>query len=379
MLVVDLRWLLFGLLLLLVVAVASAVWLDRWRSRRQQTRVLFSAGGLRPVWEVAPLGLLILDDIGACRYANPYARRLLGLETASARLPDAGWGHLLEIDRLAARSEVVPVGRYRTVALAEGRFAQWWVTPWRDWTLVFLLDMTTSHQVEQAAQFFLSDLSHELRTPLATLLTHLEVLRLPHIPDETRQQSIYLMQVEARRMARLVHDMLELGRLETSAELERRPVDLLAIVEAALAQVRPQAEAQQMALSLQADTPLPLVVGDADRLKQVFLNLLDNAVKYSRPGDRVIVSLQPTPSGDGVACAVCDTGPGIPAEHLPHVTRRFYRAVPDEIEGSGLGLTLVAEILRRHQSRLEIQSRSEGAETGTCARFVLPALPEEGT
>lgn len=379
MLVVDLRWLLFGLLLLLIVAVASAVGLDRWRFRRQRTRVLFNAEGLRPVWEVAPLGLLVLDDTGACRYANPYARRLLGLETASAPLPDAGWGHLLDMDRLAARSEVVPVGRYRTVVLDEGRFVQWWLTPWQDWTLVFLLDMTTPHRVEQAARFLLSDLSHELRTPLATLLTHLEVLRLPHIPEETRQQSIYLMQVEARRMARLVHDMLELGRLETSAELERRPVDLVAVVEAALAQVRPQAEARQMALSLQADTPLPLVVGDADRLKQVFLNLLDNAVKYSRPGDRVIVSLQPTPAGDGVACAVCDTGPGIPAEHLPHVTRRFYRAVPDEVEGSGLGLAIVTEILRRHQSRLDMESRSEGAETGTCARFVLPVLPEEGT
>ncbi len=377
MLVVDLRWLLFGLLLLLIVAVASAVWLDRWRYRRQQANALFGAGGLRPVWERAPLGLLVLDETGACRYANPYARRLLGLEIASAHLPDTGWGYLLEVDRLAARSEVVPAGRYRTVALDEGRFAQWWLTPWQECTLVFLLDMTTPHQVEQAARFLISGLSHELRTPLATLLTHLEVLRLPHIPDETRQQSIHLMQVEARRMAGLVHDMLELGRLETSAELERRPVDLLAVVEAALAQVRPQAEARQMALSLQADTPLPPVLGDADRLKQVFLNLLDNAVKYSRPGDRVVVCLQPTPSGDGVACAVCDTGPGIPAEHLPHVTRRFYRAAPDEIEGSGLGLTLVAEILRRHQSRLEMDSRSEGAETGTCARFVLPALPEE--
>lgn len=379
MLVVDLRWLLFGLLLLLIVVVAAALWLDRWRSRRQQRGALPGLEGLRPVWEVAPLGLLILDDTGACRYANPYARRLLGLEAASGRLPDAGWGHLLDMDRLAARSEIVPVGRYRTVVLGEGQFVQWWLTPWRDWTLVFLLDMTTPHRVEQAARFLLSDLSHELRTPLATLLTHLEVLRLPHVPDETRQQSIYLMQVEARRMARLVHDMLELGRLETSAELERRPVDLLAVVEAALAQVRPQAEAQQIALSLQADTPLPLVVGDADRLKQVFLNLLDNAVKYSRPGDRVIVSLQSTPAGDGVACAVCDTGPGIPAEHLPHVTRRFYRAVPDEMEGSGLGLAIVTEILRRHQSRLDIESRSEGAETGTCTRFVLPALPEEGT
>lgn len=228
----------------------------------------------------------------------------------------------------------------------------------------------------QAARFLISDLSHELRTPLATLLTHLEVLRLPQIPEETRRQSIHLMQVEARRMARLVHDLLELGRLETSAAIERRPVDLLATVEEAIAQVAPQARARQIALSLQADTPLPLVVGDADRLKQVFLNLLDNAVKYSRPGDRVVVSLQQDPARDGIACAVCDNGPGIPAEHLPYITHRFYRVASQDVEGSGLGLAVVEEILRRHQSRLEIESRSEGAETGTCARFILPSLPD---
>jgi len=90
-----------------------------------------------------------------------------------------------------------------------------------------------------------------------------------------------------------------------------------------------------------------------------------------QPGDRVVVSLQR--GEQGIECAVCDSGPGIPAEHLPHVTRRFYRVSPREGEGSGLGLAVVEEILRRHQSRLEIESRAEGPETGTCAHFVLPA------
>jgi len=176
-------------------------------------------------------------------------------------------------------------------------------------------------------------------------------------------------------MARLVNDMLELGRLETSAEIERRAVDLLTVVEQAIAQIAPQAEEREIAVSLEADAPLPLVLGNADRLKQVFLNLLNNAVTYSRPGDRVMVSLRL--EREGIACAVSDTGPGIPAEHLPHVTRRFYRAVPKGEGGSGLGLALVKEILRRHQSRLEIESQTEGEETGTCVRFVLPVLPEE--
>ena len=130
-----------------------------------------------------------------------------------------------------------------------------------------------------------------------------------------------------------------------------------------------------MKLALEAATPLPLVVGDEYRLKQVFLNLVDNGLKHCRPGDRVVVSLRQEPGG--LACAVCDDGPGIPAQHLPHATRRFYRGTPQGEGGSGLGLSLVAEILSRHGSRLEIDSRAEGAETGTEVRFLLPVLPGE--
>jgi len=257
---------------------------------------------------------------------------------------------------------------------------RWWVIPGVDLstgsgqrlTAVFLLDVTTQQRAERAARSLISDLSHELRTPIATILTHLEVLSLPNISEEIGQQSLRLLKEESRRMARLVNDMLEFGRLETSAEIESRPVDLLALVEEAIDQIVPQAEEREIALSLEADTPLPLVVGDADQLRRVFLNLLDNAVKFSRPGDRVIVPLRQ--GEQGIECAVCDSGPGIPPEHLPHVTRRFYRVEPEKTEGSGLGLALVEEILRRHQSHLEIESRTEGEETGTCVRFVLPVL-----
>jgi len=176
-------------------------------------------------------------------------------------------------------------------------------------------------------------------------------------------------------MSRLVHRMLELGRLETSAEIELGPIALLGVVEQAVAQMSPQAEERQIVISLQADTPLPLVLGNADYLLQVFLNLLDNGCKYSRPGDRVEVTLRR--HREGVECAVCDTGLGIPAEHLPHVTRRFYRVDRRGIEGSGLGLALVKEILRRHQSHLTIESRAEGEKTGTRVCFVLPVSTGE--
>lgn len=376
MLLFDLQWLLFGFLLLLVTAVAVAVWLARRQRRKGAWEALPGVEEVRPVLERAPFGWLVLEGLRTCRYANPYACRLLGLESPPCQLPETAWVHLLNEDRGAARLEADIEGHYRSsVSLSSDQVVRWWVTPWGGLDLVFLLDVTAQQRAEQAARFLLSDLSHELRTPLATILTHLQVLRLPDIPEDIGRQSLHLLKGEAQRMARLVNDMLELGRLETTVELERRPLDLLALVEEVVAQVTPQAEEREMRLSLEADAPLPPVVGDPDRLRQVFLNLLNNAITYSHLSDRVTVSLQREQGG--IACVIRDTGPGIPAEHLPHVTRRFYRVAPQEVEGSGLGLTLVEEILRRHQSRLAIESQTEGEETGTCVRFILPVLPEE--
>jgi len=369
MLILDLRWLLFGLL---VAVIALGVLVARSR-KRNTTFLPFEKGP--SALERAPFGLLVLDGPSTYRWANLQARHLLDLPLPSGSLPKASWASLLAEDRETARREMAGLGRYRTVAPAPDRTLRWWVAPWDGLDIVFLLDVTAQQRAEQAAGYLLSDLSHELRTPLATILTHLEILLLPDISTEIGRQSLRLLKEEARRMARLVNDMLQLGRLETATEIERRPVDLLAVVEGAVAQITPQAEERGIDIVLEAEAPLPLVVGDADRLKQVFLNLLDNAVKFSRPGDRAVVSLQQ--GEEGIVCTVYDNGPGIPAEHLPHVTRRFYRGVPQGQGGSGLGLALVAEILRRHDSRLHIESRTDGDETGTRVRFVLPVLPEE--
>ena len=371
MLFLNLRWLLFGLLLVVIAVASLAVWLDR----RKRGAMSLNPERMLAVLERAPFGWLVLGDPYTYRYANAYARRLLGLASSAGPLPEETWAHLLEDDRAVARQDAAATGCYRHVSLPSDQVVRWWITHQDQLAIVFLLDVTAQQQAEQASRYLFSGMSHELRTPIATILTHLEILLLPDISTEIGQQSLRILKAEARRMARLLNLMLELGRLETSIEIERRPVDLLALVERAIAQVAPQAEERGIALSLQVETPLPVVVGDTDRLTQVFLNLLDNGVKHVRPGDQVAVSLQR--GEQGVECAVRDTGPGIPAEHLPHITRRFYRAASQEVEGSGLGLALVERILRRHGSHLEIESHTEGEDTGTCASFVLPVLPEE--
>lgn len=364
MISLDLRWLLFGFLLTVVAAVLLAVWLDRRRRIEDWTAL-----------EQAPFGLLLVAGPRICRYANRYARRLLDLPSPAGPLPEAEWLPLLEQDCRATRSSGAAHSRTRTIYLPGGRIVRWWVAPWGNRDLVFLLDVTAQQRTEQAAEHLLHDLSHELRTPLATILTHLEVLLLPNLSTELGQQSLHLLKEEGRRMARLVNDMLELGRLETGGEIERRPVDLLGVVEGVIAQVTPQFQEREMSLALKAGDPVPLVVGDEYRLRQVFLNLLDNVLKHCRPGDRAVVEMRP--EGESVICTVRDNGPGIPAQRLPYVTRRFYRGTPQGQGGSGLGLSLVDEILRRHGSRLEIASETEGDERGTHVRFVLPVLPDK--
>jgi signal transduction histidine kinase len=161
--------------------------------------------------------------------------------------------------------------------------------------------------------------------------------------------------------------------------LERRPLQIFPLVEAVVAQLHSEAQSRGVEVGVEAAANLPAVLGNSDRLKQVLLNLLDNSIKYARAGDRVIVTLSREP--DGVGCSVCDNGPGIAAEHLPHVTRRFYRAVPSGMPGSGLGLALAAEIVRQHGAQLSVESTNEVQPgklegTGTCVRFVLPAWNE---
>jgi two-component system phosphate regulon sensor histidine kinase PhoR len=382
-LVLDLQWLLFFGLLAIVIGLAAIRAVDQWLQRRRRRRLpLGSAKALEAGLDQAPFGVLLLEGRQTCRFANAQACRLLGLTARPERLPAAPWSALLEADRDAARHDEAALGRYRTLHLADSfgngsaqaeerrPVVRWWVMPVAEQDLVFLLDVTHQQRAEDAMRSLVNDLAHELRTPLATVLTHLEVLSLAHVSDEIRRQSMQLLKSEAGRMVRLLHQMLELGRVETAVEMERRPLDLLALVEATLLQIAPEAQARGIALSLEANAPLPLLEGDEDRLRQVFLNLLDNAVKYCRPGDAVAISLRR--EQPGIRCTIQDTGPGIPAERLAYVTRRFFRAAPSEVTGSGLGLTLVTEILRRHQSELEIESRADGEQTGTCVRFLLP-------
>lgn len=380
MLTFDLRWLLFALLTLCSGCVLVGLNVSRWFARRRQAATLLPS--VQALLEEAPVGVLLLKRTHSYEYANLKARWLLDLPHAKGNFPVASWVTALAEDLAHIHNDPQTSQRYRSLTLPQGiptdeTIVGWRLTRWLEFDLVFITDMSDQQHTEQQMRLLFSDLAHELRTPLATIATHLEVLRLKTISDTVRTQSWQFMKDETERLVRLVHHALELGRLETGPKQELHLVQLLPLVEQAVAQMTPTAQIAGATLAIAAVMPLPPLLGQPEQLKQVFLNLLDNAIKYGNPGNAITIHLQA--KAEGLHCAVCDTGPGIAAEHLPHLTRRFYRAAAAGIPGNGLGLALVAEILRQHQSRLTIESKgsntlASGEQSGTCVRFILPVL-----
>jgi two-component system sensor histidine kinase BaeS len=207
-----------------------------------------------------------------------------------------------------------------------------------------------------------ADVAHELRTPLAALQAGLEELRDGlRRPDTERLAALH---DQSLRLGRVVQDLADLSAAESAAlSLRLSGTDLAAVARSALAAQRPQLEAAGLRIAADLTDPV-LVRGDPDRLHQAISNLLANAARYCRPGDRVTVRGY-RHSGSGVL-EVADTGPGIPAEELPHVFERLWRGNhATGVTGSGIGLAVVRELVTAHGGTVAIASPRSGGTTVT--------------
>jgi two-component system phosphate regulon sensor histidine kinase PhoR len=233
---------------------------------------------------------------------------------------------------------------------------------------LFLLafrDLTQERRIERMRADFVANASHELRTPLASLSGFIETLQGPARDDPAaRDKFLGIMGEQARRMARLIDDLMSLSRIELSLHLQPQTViDLGGVVDTACDLLTPLAKEQGVAIEITKEVPEADVRGDRDELLRVIENLIENALKYGASGKRVEVTLR---SEDGEAMvSVRDFGPGIAPEHLPRLTERFYRVDAERSRaqgGTGLGLALVKHILARHRGRLTVESAvGEGA------------------
>jgi signal transduction histidine kinase len=220
---------------------------------------------------------------------------------------------------------------------------------------------------------FVANVSHELRTPLTAVKGLVETLRDGAVDDtQVRDHFLETMEDETDRLIRLVNDLLILTRADSEAlNLQREPVDMAQLAHATIRKLTPQAETRDLVLAVEASPDAPLALVDPDRIEQVLVNLLDNAIKYSRPGGRVQVRLERGSNGM-VQVQVRDQGIGISEADLSRIGERFYRAdkARSRVEGgSGLGLAIALALIEAHGGRLRLDSK-EGQ--GTVASFTLP-------
>ncbi len=253
-------------------------------------------------------------------------------------------------------------------------------------------DVTGAKAAEEIRADFVANVSHELRSPISSLVGFIETLQGPAKDDaEAQERFLAMMAEEAQRMSRLINDLLSLSHVETSEHVRPRgQVDIEEVLRstAELLGLRAQEKGKSIEITIDSDKSdgLPAVMGDHDELIQVFHNLLDNAVKYSRPDTAVraiVTPNTPVPGSrePGLSIAVSDQGEGIAAEHLPRLTERFYRVDKGrsrQMGGTGLGLAIVKHIISRHRGHLAISSKiGEGTTFTVYLPVFRPSAPGE--
>jgi heavy metal sensor kinase len=245
-------------------------------------------------------------------------------------------------------------------------------------TLNDMLDRIQSGVEQQQA--FISDASHELRTPLAIMRAEIDVSLASGDLSEDARQVLESAREETDRMRAIVEDLLILARMDEGAlTLAADPVDLPQLVGSVVTAMTPLADRREVHLQRASDGAVR-VLGDADRLAQVVRNLVDNAIKYSSAGTRVVVTVR----GDGGVgeLTVADTGPGIPEASLPRIFDRFYRADDArsrEAGGSGLGLAIVRELVEAQGGRVWVRNADSGSVFGCRLPLAEPTPADRGT
>ncbi len=227
----------------------------------------------------------------------------------------------------------------------------------------------------QQASRFSADAAHELRTPLAIMRGELELLATTRALPTSVQNAVANILGETERLIQIVKSLVAMSHLDSVAgKRSHRPVDLNALAAETVEQMRLLAEEKDISIQLPVE-PTAVAAGDRDRLKQVMVNLLDNAIKYTNAGGRITVSTAET--ADTAILSVADTGVGIAPEHLGHIFDRFFRVAADRGEvGAGLGLAIVRSICIAHGGRITVESQRG---IGTVFRVELPRATERET
>ncbi|MGE4430145.1 MAG: sensor histidine kinase [Sphingobium sp.] len=344
---------------------------------------LVAMAGFRSIVEGLSEPVLVVEH-GKVTLANSSARKLLGAHILGedARLAIR---HPAAAERLS--SAEMPTQPVRIDIIGLGNRNQRWamgIIPFgqeeeRQRLFVYLTDESGLHAAERLRGDFVANASHELRTPLAAILGFVETLQDPETggDTQTRERFLSILQKEARRMQQLVDDLMSLSRIEADKyRLPETPIEMPALVDEVLSLCRQNLGDRGHDIIAAISDDIPATQGDRTQISQLLHNLVSNSAKYGRPGTPITVRLAPAPPSM-IRLEVCDEGEGIPSDHLPRLTERFYRVDSGRsraIGGTGLGLAIVKHIVERHRGRLDISST---AGKGTTVSVLLPSLMPE--
>jgi two-component system phosphate regulon sensor histidine kinase PhoR len=345
-------------------------------------------------------GIVIVDRALRVQRVNPAAARLLGLRDPAE--PAAGGRSLAavvrdhEVQQIltaalaqgAARSAVVRLGARGDGAAHEVRDEPRFVRvtgipiPADELSgaaagLLVLQDVTAIRRAETIRREFVANVSHELRTPLASLRALVETLEEGALDDPpAAREFLALMHVEVDSLTHLVQELLELSRIESGhVSLRPKAVAPAELAEEVVRRLRRQAERAGLDLALDAPADLAPVPADAARIVQAVINLVQNAIKFTPAGGRVVVRVRR--DADGIRFEVADTGVGVAPEDLPRLFERFYKADRSRASGgTGLGLAITKHIVQLHGGRIWAESPGEGR--GATFAFTLPLAEAAG-
>jgi two-component system phosphate regulon sensor histidine kinase PhoR len=323
-------------------------------------------------------GVVMIDSEGSIALVNPAAERLFDFKEAKViGQPLIEAVHDYEVDDMVKKCLKTAHEQTTQLDSATGRFLRVIAVPLTTGkltgALVLFQDLTEMRNLQTMRQEFVGNISHELRTPLAAIKAIVETLQGGAINDkEAAMDFLNRLDVEVDGMTQMLAELTELSRIETGRiKPKLEPVNLNLLIEEVIARLSPQAERQQVSLLTELSSDLPPVPADRDRIQQVILNIVHNAIKFTPPGGKATVYAKP--QKDTVTVSVADTGMGISKEDLPHIFERFFKADKSRSDsGTGLGLAIAKHIVQAHGGSIWVQSE-EGK--GSTFSFSLPLRP----
>lgn len=229
---------------------------------------------------------------------------------------------------------------------------------------LFTFENVTAYKQREEQQInALHNITHDLKAPLTSIKSYVDLVKNMGSLSEKQEQFLDRIGQSVRFMSGLVSDILDIAWIDTAHPLTLEPVNIADLLRLSLQTLENHIQKRRMTLHLKIATDLPILQGDGQRLERVFVNLISNAIKYTPSGGQIEIEV----SHDlgCIVISVKDNGIGIPAEHLPHIFKRFYR-VPtgdDKTEGTGLGLSIVQSIVERHQGTIEVKSMPASGST----------------